>query len=250
MNTRLDALAADLKRQILSPPPEDPHQHSATLIVAISEAEGLEIQYVNLYNEFTSLVQDEQNDPDKVYRDLLFQIANYELGPIAMPPRRTLAEAREAKSILSSAIAAVRHRISALKRDQTEWASTPLDQREWQINRASAMFYLGNPPPEAKEAVWSAARRSLAAGYHEPKHVERDKLRARQQADTARAMNPPMATGILRGRSPAAVSHGVPDARRAKPLPAMSNAVVIGTSGEAFARGEGLGDILNSRPIR
>jgi hypothetical protein len=248
MNTHFDALAADIKRSMFNPP-IDPHRDTAKTIIARSDLRARRAEYEALCGEFGHLVQDIQLAPDAVFRDLLLGHADYRLDPIAVPAANTLEEAHQAIAIISTEIGTLKRRIATLKADESDWARTPLEQREWQLLRAYIMFDLRGAAPEHKARLASAAERALKAGYVSPRDTEREKLQQVQMRETARALAPPMATGVIRQRQPAAVSHGVPNAPHAKPLPAMTNAVVIGTAAEAFARGESLGDILNSRPI-
>jgi hypothetical protein len=230
----IEAFAADLKRQILNPP-ADTHDDTAKLIVARWA------EYEDRCNEFELLVQDERNDPDKVVRDLLLASADRVLHRVAMPPATTFAEVREGLAFVSHANAAVKRRVTALKLEQSYWARTPLDQRLRQIQLTSFVLY--DAPAEVKAALANAAARALAAGYHEPKDVERDKLRVRQLADVTRALNPGMATGTVRQRGTvAAISlRAPPDPRNDRSLPAISNGAIVGTAADAMMRGENVG---------
>jgi hypothetical protein len=236
----LDSLAADIKRSMFNPP-IDPHRDTAKTIIARSDLRARRAEYEALCGEFGHLVQDIQLAPDAVFRDLLLGHADYRLDPIAVPAANTLEEAHQAITIISTEIATLKRRIATLKRSEGDWARAPLDQRNRELILGAICFFAQGPAPEDLSAVARAAETALGAGYIPPRDTEREKLHQIQQRETARALAPPMATGVIRQRQPAAISHGVPNAPHAKPLPAMTNAAIVGTHADAFMRGENVG---------
>jgi hypothetical protein len=237
----IDALAADIKRSIFNPP-LDPHRDTAARIIAGNDLRDRWANYEWLCSEFEHLVQDINLNPDSVLRDLLLTSVDYRLAPITMPAATTLPEVRDAIVFVSNETATLKRRIATLKAAESDWARTPLDQRNRHILLGAICFFAQGPAPEHVSAVARAAETALGAGYVPPRDTEREKLHQIQQRETARALAPPMATGLVRQRGqPAAISHGVPDARHAKPLPVMPNAAVVGTAADAFMRGENIG---------
>jgi hypothetical protein len=237
----IDALAADIKRSIFNPP-SDPHANTASRIIAGSDLRAHWANYEWLCSEFQHLVQDIKLNPDSVLRDLLFTSADYCLARITMPAATTLPEVRDAIAFVSNETATLKRRIATLKAAESNWARTPLDQRNRQLLLGVICFFAQGPAPEHVSAVARAAETALGSGYVPPRDTEREKLQQIQMWETARALAPPMATGLVRQRGqPAAISHGVPDARHAKPLPAMTNAAIVGTHADAFMRGENVG---------
>jgi hypothetical protein len=246
----VEALAGDIKRSIFNPPP-DPHRDVPRLIIARSDLLAKWSEYEALCSEFVRVVQNIQHAPDAVLRDLLLTHADYRLDRIAKPVAKTLPEVQNAIAVISHEIATLTRRVAELKSAESSWARTPLDQRNRELLLAVIYFFAQGPAPEHVSAIAHAAGRALSAGYLPPRDEEWERTREIQQAHTDRALAPPMAQGFVRHRGqPAAISHGTPEAWGAKPLPVMPNAAVVGSSADAFMRGEGLNDVLTTRPTR